>query len=189
MNRLPEQDDELGWRERLRAAAPMPARTPDLWPGIAARLPAQAPYAQSPAHSVPAAALRSVRTVPRRRRRSLALSLLASASLLAVVLLGVPVKPLSGPAPAPMANAHPLDTLLLREAEALEREYAAAFAQFEGAPLPAALKPGLQALDQEGRRLHAALAEHPRQARLLDELRRLHQRRLDLLLRGIERHA
>ncbi len=189
MNRLPEHDDELGWKEHLRSAAPMPARTPDLWPGIAARLPAQTLDAQSPAHGVPAAALRSVRTAPRRRRQGLTLSLLASACLLAVVVLGVPVKPLSGPAPGPMANAHPLDTLLLREAEALEREYAAAFAQFEGAPLPAALKPGLQALDQEGRRLHATLAEHPRQARLLDELRRLHQRRLDLLLRGIERHA
>ncbi|SDD62749.1 hypothetical protein [Aquimonas voraii] len=189
MNRLPEHDDELGWSERLRAAAPMPARTPDLWPDIAARLAQQDAQASNPAHGVPAAALRSVRTASRRRHRTFALSLLASACLLAVVVLGVLVQHPPDLAPAPMASAHPLDTLLLREAEALEREYAAAFAQFEGAPLPAALQPGLQALDLEGRRISAALAEHPRQARLLDELRRVHQRRLDLLRRGIERHA
>lgn len=189
MNRLPEHDDDLGWRKRLHAAAPMPEHTPDLWPGIGARVSARQPDALIHPLGVPAAALRSTRSAPRRRGRTVALSLLANVCLLAVVVMGVQAPPVPDLAPPPVASVHPLDTLLLREAEALEREYAAAFAQFEDAPLPAALQPGLQALDAESRRISAALAEHPRQARLLDELRRVHQRRLDLLLRGIERHA
>jgi hypothetical protein len=189
MNRFPDHDDDLAWRERLRADAPMPQRTPDLWPGIAAQLPVQGLDARARVGSVPAAALRSARVSRWRRRRAVAASLLASACLLALIALGLPFQELARVAPSPMAQTHPLDTLLLREAEGLEREYAAAFAQFEGAPLPAALQPGLQALDVESQRIHAALAEHPRQSRLLDELRRLHQRRLDLLLRGIERNV
>ena len=189
MNRLPEHDDDLGWRERLHADPPTPKHAPDLWHGIAARMSARQPDALHHPIGAPAAALRSTSSSHHRRRRTVALSLLANACLLAVVVMGVQAPPEPGLAPAPMTSAHPLDTLLLREAAALEREYAAAFAQFEDAPLAAALQPGLQALDAEGRHLHAALSEHPQQARLLDELRRVHQRRLDLLRRGIERNA
>jgi len=108
--------------------------------------------------------------------------LAACASLLLVVLLGLPQAP--GPTPS-----SPLDQLLVREAAALDRQYAAAYAQFERAPTPSALQPGLDALTAETARVHAALMESPRQQRLFDELKRLHERRLQLLMRSIEATA
>jgi hypothetical protein len=175
--------EDLRWRERLRALELAPQQTPDLWPAIAARL---QPHAY--AGTVPAAAL-STPSARRRRRRGLLRSLLACACLLMLVVLGLPRQDANHDAAPRMAGMHPLDTLLLREADALEREYAAAFAQFEAAPLPTAFQPGLQALALESRRLHAALRLSPQQPRLLVELRRIHERRLGLLLRGAEMNA
>lgn len=184
MNTSPIDDEDRRWRERLRAAEPMPARTPDLWPAIAARLEPRTSARSS--GGVPQAALAEAVKRHRPRRRSRVQSLLAMACLLMLVVLAVPLNRSMPDQSSAQAQPHPLDTLLLREAEGLEREYAAAFAQFEGAPLPEAFEPGLQALDVEGRRIHAALTHSPDQPRLLDELRRVHERRLQLLRRSLE---
>lgn len=180
----PDPDHEdLRWRDRLRALELAPQRTPDLWPAIAERLQPQV-HVGGP----PAAAL-SPRGANRRRRRSLLQSMLACACLLMLVVLGLPRQQLVQQTDLPLAATHPLDTLLLREAEALEREYAAVFAQFESASVAPAFNPGLQALALESRRLHAALQLSPQQPKLLTELRRVHERRLSLLLRSAEMNA
>lgn len=180
-------DPDRAWRARLQGAAPQPAFTPDLWPAIAARL---EPRASLPhIGSAPLAAIADAARRGRARRRTRLQSLLAVACLLMLVVLAAPLRPLQPEPEASLAQAHPLDTLLLREAEGLEREYAAAFAQFEGAPLPAAYAAGLQALDIEGRRIHDALLHSPDQAQLLDQLRRVHERRLQLLRRSLEATA
>lgn len=164
---------------RLRALRGERAPTRELWPQIAAQLPARSAFSAT-SGSVPASALQAR---PRHRRRGRVLSALAAcASLVLVVLLGLP----QGPASAPPS---PLDQLLVREAAALDRQYAAAYAQFERGPVPAALQPGLVALSAETARVHAALLESPRQQRLFDELKRLHERRLQLLMRSIEATA
>jgi hypothetical protein len=166
-------------QQRLRALRSERSPTRELWPGIAAQLPARPALAPSCA-SVPASALRAR---PRYRRRGRLLSALAAcASLVLVVVLGLP----QGPASAPPS---PLDQLLVREAAALDRQYAAAYAQFERGPMPPALQPGLVALSAEAARVHAALLESPQQQRLFDELKRLHERRLQLLMRSIEATA
>jgi hypothetical protein len=153
----------------------------DLWPQIAARLePRQPTAAVRPSLE----AVLPKRARSHRRRRWLP-SLVACAALLLVAVLGVPrLQPVP---PADPLQA--LDQLLVREAAALERQYAAAYAQFEHAPPPEALQPGLQALREETARVHAALMQNPRQLRLFDELRRLHERRLQLLMRSIEATA
>lgn len=180
-------DADRAWRARLQGAAPQPAFTPDLWPAIAARL---EPRASLPhIGSAPLAAIADAARRGRARRRTRLQSLLAVACLLMLVVRAAPLRPLQPEPEASLAQAHPLDTLLLREAEGLEREYAAAFAQFEGAPLPAAYAAGLQALDIEGRRIHGALLHSPDQAQLLDQLRRVHERRLQLLRRSLEATA
>lgn len=180
-------DPDRAWRARLQGAAPQPAFTPDLWPAIAARL---EPRASLPhIGSAPLAAIADAARRGRARRRTRLQSLLAVACLLMLVVRAAPLRPLQPEPEASLAQAHPLDTLLLREAEGLEREYAAAFAQFEGAPLPAAYAAGLQALDIEGRRIHGALLHSPDQAQLLDQLRRVHERRLQLLRRSLEATA
>ena len=177
-------DADRYWRARLQPAAPQPALTPDLWPAIAARLEPRA--SPLPSGSVPLAAIAEAARRGRARRRTRLQSLLAVACLLILVVLATPLRPLQPEPEASLARAHPLDTLLLREAEGLEREYAAAFAQFEGAPLPEAYAAGLQALDIEGRRIHSALLHSPDQAQLLDQLRRVHERRLQLLRRSLD---
>jgi len=177
-------DADRDWRARLQPAAPQPAYTPDLWPAIAARL---EPHASlPPSGSVPLAAIAEAARRGRARRRARLQSLLAVACLLMLVVVATPLRPLQPEPEAAVARVHPLDTLLLREAEGLEREYAAAFAQFEGAPLPEAYSAGLQALDIEGRRIHSALLHSPDQAQLLDQLRRVHERRLQLLRRSLD---
>lgn len=177
-------DADRDWRARLQPAAPQPAHTPDLWPAIAARLEPRASL--PPSGSVPLAAIAEAARRGRARRRARLQSLLAVACLLLLVVLATPLRPLRPEPEASLARVHPLDTLLLREAEGLEREYAAAFAQFEGAPLPEAYAAGLQALDIEGRRIHSALLHSPDQAQLLDQLRRVHERRLQLLRRSLD---
>lgn len=185
MNTTGTDQDDRAWRDRLRAADVAPAHTPDLWPAIAARL-----EPRLPTHgSVPLSALGTRRSRPLVRRRAILQSAFASACLLMLVVLALPLRPPAVDGSAPLALQHPLDLLLLREADALDREYAAAFAQFEGAPVSSAFEPGLQALDAEGRRLHAALEQSPHQLRLLEELRRVHERRLQLLRRGLELNA
>lgn len=177
-------DEDRRWQARLRAADLSPSHTPDLWPAIAAQL---EPHSQTQrTSSVPPAALAGITRHRRLRRRSLIQSMVAAACLVMLVVLALPLKTPVREGASLFAQAHPLDTLLLREAEGLQREYAAAFAQFEGAPMPAAFAPGLLALDREGQRIHAQLTLSSDQPRLLDELRRVHERRLQLLRRGLE---
>lgn len=171
--------EDRALQQRLRALRGERSPGRELWPEIAARLPPRDAL-NAISGSVPAGALGN-RLRHRRRGRVLS-ALAACASLVLVVLLGLP----QAPAPTP---ASPLDQLLVREAAALDRQYAAAYAQFERAPTPPALRPGLEALSAETARVHAALLESPRQQRLFDELKRLHERRLQLLMRSIEATA
>jgi hypothetical protein len=55
--------------------------------------------------------------------------------------------------------------------------------------VPGPWQAGLDALSMESRRLHAALLEQPDQPRLLRELKRLHDLRLELLRQGQQRAA
>jgi hypothetical protein len=175
--------DEIALRQALSALAVERRPGADLWPAIAARLePHQA------ATAAPAGALSPTRGASRRppRRRALLQSLAACAALLAVLVLALPWHQSKT---SLQAQSDPYDRLLIGEALALDREYAAAFAQFEGAALPAPLQPGLIALEQESARVRALLVNQPQQTRLLHELRELHERRLRLLKRGLELFA
>ena len=169
--------DDKALQRALSALAVERSPGSDLWPEIAARLDPRIPM------TAPLPSARTAWTARRPRRRALLQSLAACAALLAVLVLALPQSPSNVPH---QAQADPFDRLLIGEALALDREYAAAFAQFEDAPLPAPLRPGLRALETESARVRALLVSQPQQMRLLNELRELHERRLRLLKRGLE---
>lgn len=148
-------ENELRWQLRQLPAEIDPPR--DLWPGIAARLPAQAP------------------------RRRIApwlggLALAASVSL----AIGLAWQ-LRTPSAAPF---DPQSELVQREAEAMTREYQAALVQFEGAPMPDPLAPALATLDRSAEEIRAALDADPNATYLLGQLRRTYARRLELTQRA-----
>jgi len=148
-------ETELRWQLRQLPRELDPPR--DLWPGIAARLPPQAP------------------------RRGLrpwlgGLALAASVSL-AVGLAWQLRAPTSAP-------DNPQRELVQREAEAMTLEFQAALDQFEGATLPEPLVPALATLDQSAEDIRAALAANPEASYLLGQLRRTYARRLALTQRA-----
>jgi hypothetical protein len=148
-------ETDLRWQLRQLPREIDPPR--DLWPGIAARLPA-----------------------PRPRRRPGAW--LAGLALAASLSLGVGLAwQLRAPTPAP---ANPQGELVQREAEAMTREYQAALDQFVGAPMPEPLAPALATLDQSAQDIRAALDADPDASYLLGKLRRTYARRLELTQRA-----
>ncbi|GAB2496642.1 hypothetical protein [Arenimonas alkanexedens] len=129
----------------------------DLWPGIAARLPARAP----------------------RRRTGVWLGGLAlAASLCLAVGLAWQVRQ---PDAAP---ADPQAELVQREAEAMTREYRAALDQFQGLAMPEPLAPALATLDRSADEIRAALEADPDASYLLGKLRRTYAQRLVLTQRA-----
>ncbi|MBB5208838.1 hypothetical protein [Chiayiivirga flava] len=148
-------DDDLSLRRALRALPPERDPAHDLWPGIAGRLPP-----------------RAART---RRRWRMPLAFAAAAALALVAVLALRVAPLPSPAPR--------NDLVQREADAISREYTAAFAQF--GPLPPPLQPAADELDRSAWAIQQALREQPDATFLLTRLRSTYDQRLRLS----QRHA
>lgn len=136
----------------------------DLWPGIAARLPAQ-------------------RQAPARRLQRMWPLALAASMLLALGLAwqgGSPqaVRPV---VVAPAAAELPLP----REAEAMAMHYQAALRELDVQAIPASWQPGLEALDHSAKQILAALRQSPESVRLLEQLRQVYSRRLALSRRAV----
>lgn len=146
-------DESLRFRLRQLPREIEPAR--DLWPGIAARLPAHRPKA----------------------RRWPGLLALAACLCLAVGVAAW-LRPAAAPAPGLEAE------LVQREVEALTREYEAALAEMAGVPVPEPLAPALATLDQSAGQIREALDAQPGSARLLEQLKRTYSRRLALTQRA-----
>ncbi|HEU0154200.1 MAG TPA: hypothetical protein VFQ84_12740 [Arenimonas sp.] len=146
---------DLRWRLRQLPNEIEPPR--DLWPGIAARLPAQAPRR------------------PHRRW-------LGGLSLAASLALGLGLAwQLRVPE---VARPDPQAELVQREADALTREYEAALGNFDGLPMPEPLAPALATLDSSAGEIRAALDADPQARYLLGKLRRTYARRLELTQRA-----
>ena len=164
--------DETDLRRRLRGLPRDIEPSRDLWPGIAARLSPQ------------------VADAPRASRRPWFAGLAIAASLCVAMGLAYTLRPASTPAdaPAPVASASPdgaSDALLSREADAMTLEYEAALRQFEGAAMPAALRPALATLDRSALEIRGALADDPDAVFLLEQLRRTYARRVTLTQRAV----
>ena len=149
----------------------------ELWPGIAARIGVPIDTGTVGASVAFAPSLRRGSRRPRHARLLQTVS--ACAALVLVAVLALPHSTL-----APTDDR--LGELLLRNADALDREYAAAFVELGEADAPAPLRPGLLALDAESARIRSALQQQPQQTRLFEELKRTHERKLRLLRRGLE---
>lgn len=146
-------DTGLRWQLRQLPREIDPAR--DLWPGIAARLPA-----------------------PRRRPRWLPLGLAMAASLLLAIGIGLRWLP-------PGQAAEPQQArMLAAETEAMVREFEAALIQLGPQPLPSELRADIETLDRSAEAIRHALRADPGSARLLDQLRRTYARRLALTQRA-----
>jgi hypothetical protein len=148
-------ETELRWQLRQLPHELDPPR--DLWPGIAARLPAQR---------------------PRRRVAPWLGGLALAASVSLAIGLAWQLRAPEVPTLDPQAE------LVLREAEAITLEYQAALGQFEGAPVPEPLAPTLATLDRSAEDIRAALATDPEASFLLGQLRRTYARRLELTQRA-----
>ncbi len=148
-------ETELRWQLRQLPRELDPPR--DLWPGIAARL------GERPA-----------------KRGGWRLGLALAASL--VLALGLA---LGMPASQPSGAAVVRGELVQREAAGLTREYQAALAQFDGAPIPEPLAPALATLDQSAADIRSALDADPGAVFLLGQLRRTYARRLSLTQRAV----
>lgn len=162
----------LRWRLRGLRRDTQPTR--NLWPDIAARIFAQQAQPQP---------------MPRRDRRrgSRPIAWLAAAASVTLALgLGWQLRPASTPAPATSiatSTAKADDTMLVRQADAMAREYEAALRELEAAR-PVVLATGaLSQLDRSAAEVRAALARDPDSAFLLDQLQRVYARRLSLTQR------
>jgi hypothetical protein len=166
--------DALRLRLRgLRRDVP-PAR--DLWPGISARLAAH-PQATATDRAHAATPLH---TTPRRHRRGMRrLGWFAAAASIALAIgIGWQLRPQA--VTAPVAGR---DTTLVRQADAMTREYAAAVREFESAKPAVRETWALQQLDRSAAEVRAALARDPDAVFLLEQLRRVYAQRLSLTRR------
>lgn len=190
----PELHDALRWQ--LRALRQDHAPGTELWPGIAERLTARTAGVGA------APSLRSVGSTRPGRSRvpvALAASVLVAAGTLGLLRHGGPqadgplqgARPFAGAADAmqrPNANAGSPGRhagagapLALTEAEGLRLQYEGAIRELETRPGAAAPNPTLRTLDQSAALILAALRQAPDSTRLLEQLRRTYQRRLDLM--------
>lgn len=80
---------------------------------------------------------------------------------------------------APVSAAHL--PVALAEAEAMRLHYEGAFRELQTRPGDVAASPTLRTLDQSAELILAALRQAPDSTRLLEQLRRTYQRRLDLM--------
>lgn len=192
-----ELPDALRWQ--LRGLRQDEAPAADLWPDIAPRL---MPHASTPTlHRLSA---RSPAATAARRGRvpvALAASMLVAVGTLGLLRYGGPspehassvsddagfasaadtATPV-GPAPATRNPPITGDTpLALAEAQALRLQYEGAIRELETRPGAAAANPTLRTLDHSAELILAALRQAPDSTRLLEQLRRTYQRRLDLM--------
>jgi hypothetical protein len=149
-------DADLRWQLRQLPRELDPAR--DLWPGIAAGIAAR----------------------PLRGSRRWPFAMALAASLLLAV--GVGWRIASTPHPAPQ---DPTAQLVRREAHAMTQQYQAALRELEGAPIPPALAPTIQTLDQSADQIRHAIAADPDSVFLLQQLHKTYSRRLELTQRAI----
>lgn len=182
--------DDTALRLALRGLRREIAPGRDLWPEIAARLPAQA------------AAAPPTRLPPRRRGWPWPLALAASL-VLAVGLVWqlrpetTPVRPETArPQLAAQTSAPPVATsaatgtadahaTLPPEAALLTWHYEAALGEIGLHQVPASWQPGLQALDRSAEQVRQALREQPDSRLLLERLRETYLRRLALTRRAL----
>jgi hypothetical protein len=149
-------DSDLRWRLRQLPREIEPER--DLWPGIAARLPAPALARRWP------------------WRAGLALA----ASLLVAVIAWRQ----EGMTRAPASVDEGTTRLVQAEARAITREYQSALDQYAAVPVPNELVPGLATLDRSVADIRQALAVDPGSVRLLQQLQRTYALRLSLTQRA-----
>ena len=147
-------NDDLSLLRELRALPRERDPSHDLWPGIATHL-----------HGA---------NVQKRRRGAgwrapLAFALAASLALIAVFAVRF-VSPDAPPAPR--------NDLVLREADAISREYSVVFDQL--GPLPAPLQPAADELERSANDIRLALREQPDATYLLTRLRSTYEQRLRL---------
>ena len=150
-------DSDLRWQLRQLPRELDPAR--ELWPGIAAGI--SSPRSRKP------------------RRWIFALAM--AASLVLAVGIWMRVAPLHREATPPDLTAQ----VVQREAHAMTRQYQAALREFDGAPLPPALAPGIRTLDQSAAQIRHAIAADPDSVLLLQQLHKTYSRRLELTHRAI----
>lgn len=196
-----ELPDGLRWQ--LRALRQDEAPAADLWTGIAARLTARTGEAAPLPPPLPSQASPGVARLRRSRMPSaLAASVLVAVGTLGLLRHGGPSPDRQAPALAAPAGtavtdgataAHPAantldgrhaaaDTpLVLAEAEGLRLQYEGAIRELETRPGTATASPALRTLDQSAELILAALRQAPDSTRLLEQLRRTYQRRLDLM--------
>ena len=77
----------------------------------------------------------------------------------------------------------PEHRLVLKEAEAIRKQYQRELHKFDGKPVPASITPALLELDQSAEKILVALDSHPDAVFLLDQLRRTYARRLQITQR------
>lgn len=91
-----------------------------------------------------------------------------------------------GQPPATTATGDDGRALVVRvESRAITDQYQAALRQFDGAPVPAQLRPSLNTLDRSVLQIRRALADDPDSVFLLQQLRRTYSRRLALTQRAV----
>jgi hypothetical protein len=154
--------DALRWQLRDLRGERMPTR--DLWPGIAARLPA----ARAPRRWLPPAALA------------------ASLLLVAGAIGWQTLQPgTSQSVASPIADIATSDTLVQREARGMTLQYEAAFREMATLPDDPALRPAFDELDRSTTQILDALSDQPDSRLLLEQLRRTYARRLALSQRQL----
>jgi hypothetical protein len=198
---LGELPDALRWQLRAQRQDEAPAA--DLWPGIAARLTARTGETAPLPFALPFPASKGTAWLHRSRMPvALAASVLVAVGTLGLLRHGgpsadgqttgtPPLASVSLPAgtPAALGGAATRDErritahtpLALAEAEGLRLQYEGAVRELETRPGGTAPNPTLRTLDQSAELILAALRQAPDSTRLLEQLRRTYQRRLDLM--------
>ena len=157
IDKISSGDADLRWQLRQLPRELDPAR--DLWPGIAAGI-----HARDQRH-------------PRRWLIGLAMA----ASLLLTVGVWMRAAPAHREAAPPDLTAQ----VVRKEAHSMTKQYQAALRELEGAPVPTALAPSLQTLDQSAAQIRQAIAADPDSVFLLHQLQKTYSRRLALTQRAI----
>jgi hypothetical protein len=150
-------DADLRWQLRQLPRELDPAH--DLWPGIAAGIDSRGQHGS--------------------RRWLVALAM--AASLVLAVGIAIRVAPFHREAAPQDLTAQ----VVRAEAHSMTRQYQAALRELNGAPMPSALKPSLQTLDQSAAQIRQAIAADPDSVFLLHQLQKTYARRLALTQRAI----
>ena len=166
--------DDHALRLRLRGLRRDVEPQNDLWPAIAQRIESDR---QSPLAGIVPAPDSRQQTAPVRRRASLRRLLPLSVAASLLLAIGFTWRMQIGlDDPSPLIHEH---------AVAMSRDYRAALAQLEQAPLHPEIQPALEDLDHSAAQILSAIESHPDAVFLLDQLQRTYARRLELTQRAI----